>query len=338
LYLARPKEKGKAMKKLLVSLIGAVLVIACGNDDDGLDVEIVPPRLLSEVAPENDEEILEFLQTHFYNYEDFQEPIDPSFDFRVRIDTIAGDNSGKTPLSQQVETLTLNVSSDQFNLGDDEEDVPHNLYYLQVREGEGDFPTVADSTLLKYEGSLLDGNQFDAVSDFFWQELPFFIRGFANGTAQLKSGTIDGLIVNADGTTQITNSGIGILFIPSGLAYFNSPPSTSIDAYDPLIFSVEVGLFIEDTDNDNDGIPSIMEDLNGDLDVFNDNTDNDIERENGLLLGVPNFRDTDDDGDGVLTREEISDENGNIIFPYPDSNNDGTPDYLDPDIQREVES
>lgn len=326
------------MKKLHIVLMAVGLLTACGDDDDiGLGGVQVPPRLLSEVAPENDEEIQEFLQTHFYNYEDFQEPIDPNFDFRVRIDTIAGENSGKTPLLQQVKDTVINVSSEQFNLGDDEDDVPHTLYYIEVREGEGNSPTVADSTLLTYEGSLLNTSRFDARTDFFWQELPFFIRGFANGTALLKAGTVDGVVVNQDGTTRINDSGIGIFFIPSGLAYFNSPPSPSIGAYDALIFSVEVGLFVENTDNDNDGIPSIMEDLNGDKDLFNDNTDNDIERENGLLLGIPNFRDTDDDGDGVLTRVEISDENGNIIFPYPDSNSDGTPDYLDPDVRREIE-
>lgn len=322
------------MKKFLVVLMCMGLLAACGDDDDGLIGEVIPPRLLSEVALENDEEIQEFLQTHFYNYEEFQAP-PADFDFRVRIDTIAGENSGKTPLSQQVQNIIINVSSGQFNLQDGEEDIPHTLYYLDVREGAGESPTVADSTLIKYEGSLLDGSRFDAVSDFTWQELPFFIRGFATGAAILNAGTLDGVIINPDGTTRISNSGIGILFIPSGLAYFNSPPSTSIGAYDPLIFSVEIGLFVKDTDNDNDGIPSIMEDLNGDMDVFNDNTDNDIERENGLLIGIPNFGDTDDDGDGVLTRTEISDADGNIIFPYPDSNNDGTPDYLDVDIQRD---
>ncbi len=324
------------MKQLFLVLMFVGLLVSCGeNDDDGIGGTLVPPRLLSEVAPENDDEIVEFLETHFYNYEDFQEPVDPNFDFRVRIDTIAGENSGKTPLSQQVRDTIINVSSGQFNLQEDEEDIPHTLYYLVVRPGGGESPTVADSTLIKYEGSLLNGNSFDAISDFAWQELPFFIRGFANGTAKLKSGTPDGLVVNPDGTTRISNSGIGILFIPSGLGYFNIPPTPAIGSYDPLVFSVEVGLFIEDTDNDNDGIPSILEDLNGDLDVFNDNTDNDIERENGLLQGIPNFRDIDDDGDGILTRVEISDVDGNVIIPYPNTSGGPLPDYLNPDVRRD---
>ena len=51
--------------------------------------------------------------------------------------------------------------------------------------------------------------------------------------------------------------------------------------------------------------------------------------------GIPDYLDVDDDGDGVLTRDEITDEDGNIIFPYPDSNGNGTPDYLDPDFPGE---
>ena len=77
------------------------------------------------------------------------------------------------------------------------------------------------------------------------------------------------------------------------------------------------------------------EDLDGDGFLFDDNTDLEGEIERRLRIAFPNFRDPDDDGDGVLTRDEISDENGNIIFPYPDTDNDGTPDYLDSNILRE---
>ena len=40
-----------------------------------------------------------------------------------------------------------------------------------------------------------------------------------------------------------------------------------------------------------------------------------------------NMYDVDDDGDGILTINEIDKNNDNVI---DDSNNDGTPDYLDP--------
>lgn len=118
--------------------------------------------------------------------------------------------------------------------------------------------------------------------------------------------------------------------MPSGLAYFNNPPlGSGIDLYDPLIFQVGVGLYEENTDYDNDGIPSIMEDLNNDGVLSNDNTDLEQERTSGFSF-LPNHLDTDDDQDGTPTRDEIIiDAEGNISFP--DTDGDGTPDYLDRD-------
>jgi len=99
------------------------------------------------------------------------------------------------------------------------------------------------------------------------------------------------------------------------------------------------------TDDDNDGVPNVYEDFNGDGDLENDDIDND---------GVPNYLDDDDDGDGVLTADEAKDANGNPLdtdddgdvdyldddddgdgilsnFETGDTDGDGTPDYLDPD-------
>ena len=72
--------------------------------------------------------------------------------------------------------------------------------------------------------------------------------------------------------------------------------------------------------DDNDGVPAFEEDLNGDGNLFNDDSDGD---------GIPNFLDTDDDNDNVPTLIEIiNDENPD---EYPDFDGDGIPDYLDPD-------
>lgn len=49
------------------------------------------------------------------------------------------------------------------------------------------------------------------------------------------------------------------------------------------------------SDPDNDGIPTSEEDVNGDGDSTNDDTDHD---------GIPNYLDGDDDGDGILTKDE----------------------------------
>ena len=79
----------------------------------------------------------------------------------------------------------------------------------------------------------------------------------------------------------------------------------------PLVFSVKL-YEIRRVDSDGDGIPNYLEDLDGDgymrimpTGVINpDDTDGD---------GIPNFLDTDDDGDGVSTKKEITDAAGKII-------------------------
>lgn len=65
------------------------------------------------------------------------------------------------------------------------------------------------------------------------------------------------------------------------------------------------------SDPDGDGILTEDEDLNGDGDPTNDDTDED---------GIPNYLDEDDDGDGIPTIDEPGDADGN-----------GTPDYLEGD-------
>lgn len=311
-------------------MVFGTLFCSCRNDD-GLDVIEIEADLLSEVAPEDDAEIREFLQTHFYNYEEFEAP-PADFDFKIRIDTIAGDNADKDPLidREELKSATLNVSSEDFGLDHGEENVEHTYYYLEARAGGGGSPTYADSTLLKYRGTLLDGTLFDENQVFSWQELPFTIRGYAHGVSSFKAGTSDQIVENGDGTFTISNSGIGMFFLPSGLAYFNTAQSTTITAYSIILFEVEIGAYIENTDSDNDGVPSILEDINGDGDLTNDNTDEEDELST-FGITIPNFQDGDDDGDGVSTNDEITDDEGNIILPYPDSDGDGTPDYLDPD-------
>ncbi len=325
-------------KRFLLLLAAGALFISCGNDDNS-GIQVEPPRLLAEVAPENDAEIQEFLQTHFYNYEDFAAP-PAGFDFRIVIDTIAGENADKTPLVQQVRSLTVNVSSFELVLSEEENDIPHTLYYLSARPTNDEvtdlkescpecFPTVADSVFVRYEGKLLDGTSFDsALNTPIWfdlarlQDLTQGFRGFTEGMPFIQKG--ENIIENGDGTVTVENYGVGLIIFPSGLGSFNRI-NPQIPQYSPLMFSIDL-FTINDTDHDGDGIPSIEEDLDGDGYLYNDNTDLDSE-----VVPFANFQDADDDGDGVSTRDEISDENGNIIIPFPDSNNDGTPDYLDPD-------
>lgn len=309
----------------------AIIVLAsCKNDDDGT-VTVVDPVLLSETEEADDAEILAFVQSHFYNYEEFASP-EADFDYKVRFDTIAGDNSDKVSIfdSGQFDgvefiTKTISVASSSFGLTD-EEVIDHKLYVLVVRQGnEEGTPTIGDNAVLRYEGSLLDGTLFDASSS---QPVVFnlsgVVPGFGNGVTFFQTGM--GPLENGDGTISYEDYGVGALFIPSGLAYFSQSAANGIiSSYTPIVFKIDAFAYEENTDSDGDGIPSILEDIDRDGNLNNDNTDNTVDT-------TPNYLDTDDDGDGILTLDEISDDDGNIITPYPDSDGDGTPDYLDSDF------
>lgn len=316
--------------QFIVLVILIAVSWSCRNDDDGLlDAQVIPPKTLVEAATEDDAAIKAFLETHFYNYEEFENP--PSdFDFKIRFDTIAGDNADKKPIMDDIKTETVLVESSFFGRTDEEE-FNHILYYLEIEGlgGEGK-PTIGDYSIMQYEGMLLNKNLFDARSNTpvrFYLSDPGLRLGFAR--VMTKLGTGSGPIENGDGTVRYDNFGVGAVFMPSGLAYFSNPPQASIiPAYAPLIFTLQAMSFEMDTDFDGDGIPSILEDLNGDGNLNNDNTDGDTEP---AQIFLPNHNDTDDDQDGIPTIEEIElDADGNFVG-FKDTDGDGIFDHLDND-------
>jgi FKBP-type peptidyl-prolyl cis-trans isomerase len=294
-------------KFFILSFISALTLISCEEDDNDNtpEVEIRDPE---EQALTDEDSINEFLETHFYNYEEFENPSD-DFDYMVRIDSIAGENSDKTPLSEEENLIMKTVVNDS---------IAYNMYVLKVREGQGQRPKFTDSTLVSYRGELLNLNTFDNANTPVWFDLTTLIKGFSAGIVEFKGAS--GFKVNPDNTVNFNDDyGIGALIFPSGLGYFASS-QPSIPPYSPLIFNVQL-FRVNEADHDRDGIPSWMEDLNENKNVMDDDTDEDQ---------TPNFADADDDGDGTPTREEIIvNEDGTLEFP--DTNGNGTPDYLDQD-------
>ena len=88
-----------------------------------------------------------------------------------------------------------------------------------------------------------------------------------------------------------------------------------------------------DSDKDNDGLndgyegnETIDTDVNDDInDPLADLPDTDQD-------GIPDFRDTDDDDDGIETADEDLNLDGD--FANDDSDEDGVPNYLDPDLEQ----
>ncbi len=318
------------LKNICLFLLIATGIWSCNNDDDGSTGELVPPRLLSEVAVEDDAEILAFLKSHFYNYEEFQSP-PADFDYRVRFDTIAGDNADKISIFDSGQfagvefgTETISVSSSEFGRTDGEV-VDHKLYYLVARQGVSEFkPTIGDNAILRYEGSLFNGELFDSsINQPVQFNLSRVVKGFGNGVEYYNTGI--GPFENGDGTFNYEDYGIGAIFMPAGLGYFNNSQSNLIPLYAPLIFKIDAFSYEIDTDFDGDGIPSILEDLDMNGDLNNDNTDNEDE----ISTFSPNYADADDDNDGIPTRDEINLNEDGTFLSFKDTDGDGISDHLD---------
>ncbi|WP_299767626.1 hypothetical protein [uncultured Dokdonia sp.] len=301
-------------KNYLSVLAVLVLFISCGEDDN--TPEAIPFRDRGEQSITDDAFIREYLETHFYNYEEFANPPE-NFDYEIRFDTIAGNNADKTPLIQQVESKTY----DRF-------EASNTLYILTAREGTGAPTSQVDSTFVTYRGENIGSNVFDGATNPIWFNLPATIDGFANGIEGAR-GSASGPTVQDDGSVEyidedgVPDYGVGAVFIPSGLGYFAQPPNSDIGIYSSLVFTFSLYASIV-TDHDGDGILTIDEDIDGNGFLFDDidNTDGDVQA---------NFNDPDDDNDGVTTRlETMRDDEGNFLGLI-DTDNDGTFDHLDTD-------
>lgn len=344
------------LRKLLFNLLPILVLIAsCNKDDDGGNV--TPPRDRQEVYDEDIVEIEDFLSTHFYNYEDFDfiNPDNEANDsFHIVFDTIAGDNSDKTPLIDLLNNPDSGKGELKVKTVTDSEGIEYSLYYLVVREGAGNTVHFTDRVHSIYEGMSIPENY---VFDYSVTPVRFslittatengVIQGFSEAMVEFK--TSSSYTENGDGTTSYHGHGIGAVVIPSGLGYFNSP-LTGVDAYTPLVFKFSL-LEREIMDHDGDNIPSYLEDLNLNGNIYDDDTDGDLSS---------NFLDTDDDGDLVPTADEVDypepyvinlgdpdpvfadnefeyqrENNGGVItirtVVLTDTNGDGLADYLDPD-------
>jgi len=272
------------LKNIFFILALGFVIFSCKKDDS---TDVVFDAAAQSLL--DDEALIEYLQTHYLNEVD------------GGIWTIT---NNETPLMGQVETQNVTKN-----------DISYKLYYLKENEGATISPSRADSVLTTYTGMLLDSTVFDSRSTLTWLSLTKVIDGWSYGFTNFKGGN---RIVNQDESFYYENSGKGILFIPSGLAYGNFG-QISIPENSPLVFQIT----LEDvniSDDDNDSIISILEDLDLDGDVKNDDTDEDL---------IPNYLDVDDDNDGILTRDEDANGDGNPL--NDDTDNDGIPDYLDPD-------
>ena len=115
----------------------------------------------------------------------------------------------------------------QLKEGDDAvQSTESGLHYKIIEPGGDKKPAMADSVLVHYRGTRIDGTVFDSSYER-GQPAPFPLSGVVPGFGQ--------------GLTKIGEGGKIILYIPSELAYGNNPrPGGAIQPGDTLIFECEL--------------------------------------------------------------------------------------------------
>ena len=109
--------------------------------------------------------------------------------------------------------------------------------------------------------------------------------------------------------------------LPSDLFCSDIPPNINITLDEDSSCTAEINTIL--VEDDNDGILAALEDINGNGDLEDDDTDGD---------GLPNYIDADDDGDNILTVNENPDPNSDgSLVDAQDTDGDSIPDYLDAD-------
>jgi hypothetical protein len=275
------------IKNIGLILVLLMVIFGCNDDTIGVTFDHVAQAKI------DDKILIDYLETHYYD---------------VELDSI------KTVSNNQPTLMSLVSVQDVV-----ENTISYKLYYLVLEEGTGYRPSKFDDILTTYRGELLDGTVFEDRPSISvgnpWINLLSVVKGWSHGFTNFKGG------INTSQQNEplsFSNTGKGILFFPSGLGYRNSP-QLLIPANSPLVFKIDLQ-FSKAADHDDDGVTTNNEDVDGDGEVLNDNTDGDT---------LSNFVDSDDDNDGKLTRDEDANKDGDPT--NDDSDGDGIPDYLDSD-------
>lgn len=287
----------------------SIVLFSCNNDDN---TKITPPRDYEVQYPVDLDSIESYLKTHSFSVVEVDGLTD------VKIDTfIVGNTEGKVSIWDNTEyplqfKMVKNDSRSTYLVdGRVSDPVDYKMYYLLINEGGGASTTRFDSTYVSYRGWKLDNEQFDISNQPIWATFPqiqsgeiSLISGFRQFTPLLKAA-IPPFVAGPDGQVTYNNSGVGVVFLPSGLGYYNSS-QINIPAYSPLVFTVRLHT-VRERDHDSDGILSKYENGSGVEDLFTVDTDGDT---------VPDFLDIDDDGDNVRTLLEIKNPVTSASFPF----------------------
>lgn len=271
-------HKMKSLKLYAFIAFAATTLFSCKDDDDRRS--ITPPRDYGEQYATESLEIEEYLKTHYIS----------GTGLELSLEKIP-ENGNQTPVWENPDLAYKTVNK---------HDIEYKLYYIKFNEGGNQRPSHVDSVFASYRGWLIDGTQFDYAPNPIWLPLDEVIEGWTQLFPDFKTGFYNEI------SNTFDDSGAGIMFVPSGLGYYNRPPSTSmIPLYSTLVFTFNLNT-LKYRDHDRDGILSYLEVEN----LGDDPREYDFDGD-----GTPNYLDTDDDNDGVITRTEIKKPDGSI-YPF----------------------
>lgn len=304
--------KLKFLKLGLFLLVMVTAFVSCKDDDDSPTAIPIRDRTEQQIADKDS--LLDYLSSHYYNSSFFETGTNHKYSDIEITELLEGETvpDGSTLLIDAVEIIPVVFL-----------DIDYEYYVLRINQGDGESPNFTDSVRFRFEGSVVESEEvFQSLStpdDLLLQGDGINTLGTIKAWQLVMPtfNTASDFVIN-NGLVEYNNFGLGVMFVPSGLAYY-SATRPNIPAYSNLIFKFEL-LQYEIFDHDQDGVPSYLEDYDGDEDVLNDDTDGD---------GIPDFVDLDDDGDGVRTIFEDINNDGDPT--NDDDDMDGIPNYLDED-------
>ncbi|MFP5436594.1 MAG: FKBP-type peptidyl-prolyl cis-trans isomerase [Bacteroidia bacterium] len=278
------------MKRFLKACMFVALIsflASCKKDDDNA---AAPPRDFHEQYASEKDSILKYLKTHYIKSVDAE--------FNIELDSITATNPHTSIWDQTeypLDSITVNLSR-LVAYKDTKNTVDYKVYYIKLNQGGGIKPTRGDNMLVAYRGTRLDDTQFDYNP---YPQSLFSMAGVVEGWQEVLQLFNGGIYVdepNSPNPARYTNYGAGVMFIPSGLGYYNQV-SGNLGSYQSMVFTFKM-YQVQYGDLDNDGIESRYEndpaDPTKDLGMVDTDGDN-----------IPDYLDADDDGDGVATRYEI---------------------------------
>jgi FKBP-type peptidyl-prolyl cis-trans isomerase FkpA len=291
--------------KFLISILAVITLVSCSkNDTPG----VTPKRPYPEQYSKDIDTIDKFIDSHYMTVD---------ANYNVTFNRLPTDGSQQSIRNQTEFPLEFRM------VQNDDHGVNYKVYYIKLREGVNERPTAVDSIHVAYDGQSLYSKQEEILPsttpktyNYFientqsennqypvWFKTDDLVQGWSKIIPYFKTGTYD----NTPSPNPVTfeNYGAGIMFIPSGLGYYQTVQGV-IPAYSNLVFSFKL-YELRYRDHDGDGILSKDEVPIG-SDFLYDPIDYDSDGD-----GTPNYFDVDDDDDRVLTKNEIKDLAGETI-------------------------